>query len=522
MFNENDMFKNILDNLKINTIMNFKTGDACLDMIISCILTTIISIIFTQSYRIFDYIQIQNITDYFSNKFVSSITIEGKRTFRSNNWGERTSNIWSKNFDAIWYHIHNNIKYKGISSLKELTGNMSNDGYDKTIEDELFIVDHNLCFSINDKNTIYAQITFNDNTNDSDKLIEMCGKVETIKIKIYSYSESIISLKQFIDTIKSNYIKKIENKRKNTIFLYTLHNKSNNDEDCNNYSQWLERPFKSYRTFDNLYFDGKQELINKIDFFINNKEWYKKEGHPYTLGIGISGPPGTGKTSIIKSIANKLNRHLIQIPLNKINSEEDFYNYYFESTYNKNNETNSITFEEKILVLEDIDCMSDIILDRSIKRDDDKVNENNENNEMLEKLVNVMSTSEDSNKKNKNNFTKDNNKLTLSFILNLLDGLDENYGRILIMTSNYYDNIDKALVRPGRIDIKLEMKNASIQTIKDMYNHYYGSKISNKYISQLKDNMISPAEIVKIYRSSQNAKDFIETIIEIIIKNSNF
>ena len=58
--------------------------------------------------------------------------------------------------------------------------------------------------------------------------------------------------------------------------------------------------------------------------------------------------------------------------------------------------------------------------------------------------------------------------MSLSFILNIIDGLNENYGRILIITSNYYDKIDKALVRPGRIDIRVDMKNASIQTIKDI------------------------------------------------------
>ena len=64
--------------------------------------------------------------------------------------------------------------------------------------------------------------------------------------------------------------------------------------------------------------------MNKIEFFENNKEWYDREGHPYTLGIGLHGPPSTGKTSIIKSIANHLKRHLIVIPLSKIKTQTQF------------------------------------------------------------------------------------------------------------------------------------------------------------------------------------------------------
>ena len=47
-------------------------------------------------------------------------------------------------------------------------------------------------------------------------------------------------------------------------------------------------------------------------------------------------------------------------------------------------------------------------------------------------------------------------KITLSFILNIIDGIRETPGRILIITSNNYNCLDPALIRPGRIDINLE------------------------------------------------------------------
>ena len=130
---------------------------------------------------------------------------------------------------------------------------------------------------------------------------------------------------------------------------------------------------------------------------------------------------------------------------------------------------------------------------------------------VLESIVDIVSA-KDAN--TKGSFKKDNTcKLTLSFILNLLDGLDENHGRILIITSNYYDKIDKALIRPGRIDLQVEMKNASLNTIKEMYTHYYNSKIPAKYLSQMRDEIVSPAELVNFYRTSDSSKEFIQKII---------
>ena len=152
--------------------------------------------------------------------------------------------------------------------------------------------------------------------------------------------------------------------------------------------------------------------------------------------------------------------------------------------------------------------MTDLVLDRDNKKEN--TNDTSDNMVVLESLVDMVSSKDNT----KCSFKKDNSsKLTLSFILNLLDGLDENQGRILIITSNYYDKIDKALIRPGRIDLQVEMKNASINTIKEMYTHYYDSKIPTKYLSQIRDEIVSPAELVNLYRTSDNSKEFIQKII---------
>ena len=110
-------------------------------------------------------------------------------------------------------------------------------------------------------------------------------------------------------------------------------------------------------------------------------------------------------------------------------------------------------------------------------------------------------------------FDKDkNDKITLSFILNIIDGIRETPGRILIITSNNYKSLDCALVRPGRIDYTLEMKNASIDVIKEMYNHYYGGIIPDNISENFVDYQISHAKIVNLRLEYTNGEDFLKAL----------
>ena len=75
---------------------------------------------------------------------------------------------------------------------------------------------------------------------------------------------------------------------KEYVFIY-----EGSDSDGNlNFSSY---PFTTTSSFDNFYHPDKEKIINQINFFKDNKEWYQKRGKPYTLGICSWGTPGCGK-----------------------------------------------------------------------------------------------------------------------------------------------------------------------------------------------------------------------------------
>ncbi len=100
--------------------------------------------------------------------------------------------------------------------------------------------------------------------------------------------------------------------------------------------------------------------------------------------------------------------------------------------------------------------------------------------------------------------------LTLSFLLNLIDGIIEQPSRILIMTT---DQIDPALIRPGRIDFKQEFKLCSKPIIKDMIEHFF-EKENNVDVTPLYDNVHSPADVVSACMSATDEQATVQILTE--------
>jgi DNA replication protein DnaC len=502
-----------VDSTKMKIFEYIKTGDPIIDTIFSTFLIGIFSYFMKYVYDFilgFSFSQIFNrdaMISIFYRK--SSVELEGRKSHVICHYSGSplVSSVFSDRFKAVWSHIMGNIaENNSIYAVKE---QHCNDNKQTT---DLYIVSQSRRFLI-DKD-IYA-ITEMEELENNNKEGKTESKIDKIKIILYSYKFGIGELTQYVNIITEKYLKTIKTSRKDIKYIYTL-NKTKFD-DCK-YECWNECKFESVKTFDNTFFDGKKYLLKHLDFFLKNKEWYYEKGRPYTLGIALHGPPGTGKTSIIKAIANKTNRHIINLSMKIIKTRRQLNDFFFESTYNRNNDVGSINFDNKIIVIEDIDCIGDIILDRSKKQKKGDVNISSRSNikfgDILQSIVEVNDSTNGITAKPLSTLTEEDN-ITLDDILNLWDGINETSGRILIISSNHYDQLDPALVRPGRIDIPLELGNASHKTITQIYNHYYNDKICSNSLKKVKEYKHSPAKIVNLCFTCKTSEEFIQALSKI-------
>jgi ATP-dependent Zn protease len=209
------------------------------------------------------------------------------------------STCFTDTFKAIFHDIISNTSTnENIYSIKEYITCKKH--YDDKIDADLYIINQTTPILYNKELQIYIKTEsikeYDNNQKNKDNV-----KIESIIITLYSYKTNIQGLQDFIEEIKEKYCKYIEESRMNKKFIYSLR-MAKQDEDgvkqC-----WNEMLFESARTFSNMFFEQKSETLEKINFFLKNKDWYYENGIPYTLGIGLHGPPGTGKTSFFKSLA---------------------------------------------------------------------------------------------------------------------------------------------------------------------------------------------------------------------------
>jgi SpoVK/Ycf46/Vps4 family AAA+-type ATPase len=170
--------------------------------------------------------------------------------------------------------------------------------------------------------------------------------------------------------------------------------------------------------------------------------------------------------------------------------------------------------DKRILLFEDIDAMGEVVKDRNLPKEESDVDIESKIKEALAKNNKRRKSFDEYDTVSQEPNTDNNN---LSYFLNILDGLQECPGRIIVMTTNKPEYLDKALVRPGRIDFKLNMTKATISDIKNILEFYWSTKIL--YVPEIDmDKKLSHAEITSCCRLSSDINDSFEKIKQKILE----
>ena len=197
----------------------------------------------------------------------------------------------------------------------------------------------------------------------------------------------------------------------------------------------------SKRYLNQIFFKQKEELISKIDKWLDSENNYTSRGVIYKLGILLHGEPGCGKSSLAKIIASYCNFNLFYINLKGFRSYEQLI-------------VKLTNIPEKSVVLfEDIDCII-------------------------------------GNRENKENLINSEEKEILNVALNFLDGVISPNNCIIIATTNYVDRLDSAFTRSGRFDINIKLEKLDYDLAKQMCESF------NVDIDELNINTpINPSEL---------------------------
>ena len=182
----------------------------------------------------------------------------------------------------------------------------------------------------------------------------------------------------------------------------------------------------------------KEHLIADVQKFRTSWERYRHLGVPYHRGYRLYGPPGTGKTSLVSGMAAKFGMSIYALNLGELNDRT------LKSAIND-------VPHNSVILFEDIDCM--------------KTSNRGSDERDLRKSAAVG--------RNGKEDQSGQFGVTLSGLLNVLDGLYAPENVLYVMTSNHIDALDPALLRPGRIDYRLFLGRAADSQKTDLYRRFF-------------------------------------------------
>ncbi|KAL5338881.1 BCS1 N terminal-domain-containing protein [Aspergillus crustosus] len=219
------------------------------------------------------------------------------------------------------------------------------------------------------------------------------------------------------------------------------------------YTEWSRCMARAPRALSTVVLDQEQKsrFIGDIKEYLHprTRRWYSNRGIPYRRGYLLHGPPGTGKTSLCFAAAGLLGLELYLLNLSSKSLDEDELMALFAELPRR-----------CIVLLEDVDCAG-----MSQKRSTEDGGSN-------EEPARVAAPAEEN---TAGPSVLEKQGVSLSGLLNVIDGVAACEGRILVMTTNHPEKLDPALVRPGRIDLSIAFGYSTAADIKELFSAIYST-----------------------------------------------
>ncbi|KAK3711658.1 hypothetical protein LTR37_009434 [Vermiconidia calcicola] len=339
-----------------------------------------------------------------------------------------------------------------------------------------------------------------------------------ITISCFTFTGGMKFLQEFLEQVEAEHAASQRNRT--TVYRPAL------DDERPPWGDGLSRPKRKIDSVT-LASDRKLPLIQDVTSYLSDEIaiLYANLGVPLRRGYLLHGPPGTGKSSFSTALAGHFDLDVYVVTLTTPGLDDKALSALFDALPDR-----------CVVLLEDIDSAG---IQRETMRS-------------TPKKTTKKAKRDAKNKRNKRDRDDDAGErepgcITLSGLLNTIDGPCSKDGRILIMTSNTPDSLDPALVRPGRIDMKTYFGNASTEVLIDMFKHVFTKSpseparsdaaqedlvindMANHFAADIPSEALSPAEIqgyLMIHRNDpaaavENAAGWAAQLIETKARGAN-
>ncbi|KAL5538253.1 hypothetical protein UlMin_042242 [Ulmus minor] len=287
---------------------------------------------------------------------------------------------------------------------------------------------------------------------------QFSGKNFVLKIRKADKRRILRPYLQHIHTLADEF-----DQRKRELKLYMNLEIQNRDQ--NRSGRWRSIPFTHPSTFETIAMEAdlKSKVKSDLESFLKAKQYYHRLGRVWKRSYLLYGPSGTGKTSFVAAMANFLSYDVYDIDLSKIRDDSDLKLLLLQTT------------SKSVIVIEDLDRF----------------------------------------------LTEKSPAISFSGVLNFMDGVLNSCcaeERILVFTTNGKDNIDPAILRPGRVDVHIHFPLCDFSAFKNLASNYLGVK-EHKLFPQVEEifqngSSLSPAEIGELMIANRNSPSrAIKTVI---------